>query len=115
MRNPLLACLDANVFLAVLIPESTRVPREEIAGAERVLGALEEGQLRGISTTILFGEIRYVYLRENKAGFEIACAAIEAEANFQAVAITVPLAIHAAELRRKYYSKKNSYGPGRTC
>src|SRR4029453_210307 len=109
MRNPPLACLDVNVFLSVLIPESTRVPREEIAGAERVLGALEEGQLRGISTTILFGEIRYVYLRENKAGFEIACAAIEAEANFQAVAITVPLAIHAAELRRKYYSKKNAF------
>ena len=75
-----------------------RGSREAIAGAERVLGALEEGQLRGISTTILFGEIRYVYLRENKAGFEIACAAIEAAANFQAVAITVPLAIHAAEL-----------------
>ena len=109
MRNPPLACLDANVFLAVLIPETTRVPREEIAGAERVLGALEEGQLRGISTTILFGEVRYVYLRENKAGFEIACAAIEAEANFQAVAITVPLAIHAAELRKKYYSKKNAF------
>lgn len=109
MRSPPLACLDANVFLAVLIPEATRVPKEEITGAERVLRALEEGRLRGVSTAILFGEIRYVYLRENKAGFEVACAAIEAEANFKAVAITVPLAIHAAEIRRKYYSKKNAF------
>jgi predicted nucleic acid-binding protein len=109
MKNPPRACLDANVFRAVLIPESTRVPREEIAGAERVLRAIEEGQLRGISTAILFGEIRYVFLRQSKAGFEVARAVIEAEVNLQAVAITVSLAIHAAELRRKYYSKKNAF------
>ena len=104
-----LACLDANIFLAVLIPEATRAPKEEISGAERVLKAVEEGRLRGVSTTILFGEIRYVYLREDKPGFEIACAAIEAEANLRLLAITVPLAIHAAELRKKYYSKKNTF------
>lgn len=108
-ERPPLACLDANVFLALLIPEATRAPKEEIAGAERVLKAIEEGRLQGVSTTILFGEIRYVYLREDKAGFEIACAAIEAEANLRTIAITVPLAVHAAELRRKYYSKKNAF------
>ncbi len=109
-----LACLDANIFLAVLIPEATRAPKDEIAGAERVLKALEEGRLRGVSTAILFGEIRYAYLREDKPGFEIARAAIEAEANLRVSTITVPLAIHAAELRRKYYSKKNvfSYNDG---
>lgn len=106
---PSLACLDANIFLAVLIPEATRAPKEEIAGAERVLRAVEEGRLRGISTTILFGEIRYVYLREDKTGFEIARAAIEAEMNLRTVPITAPLAIHAAELRRRYYSKKNAF------
>ncbi len=104
-----LACLDANIFLAVLIPEATRAPKEEISGAERVLKAVEEGRLRGVSTTILFGEIRYVYLREDKPGFEISCAAIEAEANLRLLAISVPLAIHAAELRKKYYSKKNTF------
>jgi predicted nucleic acid-binding protein len=108
-EHPPLACLDANLFLALLIPEATRAAKEEIAGAERVLKALEEGRLRGVSTTILFGEIRYVYLREDKPGFEIACAAIEAEANLRTLAITAPLAIHAAELRRKYYSKKNAF------
>ncbi len=106
---PPLACLDANVFLAVLIPEATKASKEEISGAERVLRAVEEGRLRGVSTTILFGEIRYVYLREDKPGFEIACAAIEAEVNLRVLAITVPLAIHAAELRRKYYSKRNAF------
>lgn len=108
-ESPPLACLDANVFLAVLIPEATRAPKEEITGAERVLGAIEGGRLRGVSTTILFGEIRYVYLREDKPGFEIARAAIEAELNLRTVPITAPLAIHAAELRRRYYSKKNAF------
>lgn len=104
-----LACLDANVFLAVLIPEATKAPKEEIVGAGRVLKALEEGRLQGLSTAILLGEIRYVYLRENKPGFEIARAAIEAEANLRILPITVPLAVHAAELRRRYYSKKNAF------
>ena len=109
-----LACLDANIFLAVLIPEATRTPKNEIAGAARVLKAVEEGHLQSVTTAILFGEIRYVYLREDKLGFEIARAAIETEANLRVVAVTASLAIHAAELRRKYYSKKNmfSYNDG---
>src|SRR5205814_1287246 len=89
-----LTCLDANVFLAVLIPEATRAAREEITGAERVLRAVEEGRLRGVSTTIVFGELRYVYLREGKPGFEIARAAIEAEPNLKAVAVSAPLSVH---------------------
>ena len=108
------ACLDANIFLAVLIPEATRAPKDEIAGAERVLKAVEAGRLRGISTAILFGEIRYAYLREDKPGFEIARAAIEGETNLRVSTVTGSLAIHAAELRRRYYSKKNvfSYNDG---
>lgn len=104
-----LACLDANVFLAVLIPEATKPPRDEIAGAARVLKALEDGRLRAISTTILLGEIRFVYLREDKVGFEIARAAIEAESNLRLQSVSASLAIHAAELRRKYYSKKKAF------
>jgi predicted nucleic acid-binding protein len=107
--NQPLACLDANIFLAVLIPEATRAPKDEIAGAARVLKSVEEGRLRGLSTAILLGEIRYVYLREDKPGFEIARAAIEAESNLRVLTITAAVAIHAAELRRKYYSKKNAF------
>ena len=79
-----------------------------------MLKAVEAKRLRGISTAILLGEIRYAYLREDKPGFEIARAAIEAEVNLRIFAVTVPLAIHAAELRRRYYSKKNvfSYNDG---
>lgn len=104
-----LACLDANVFLAVLIPEATKAPKDEIAGATRLLKALEDGRLRAISTTILLGEIRFVYLREDKVGFEIARAAIEAESNLRLHSVSASLAIHSAELRRKYYSKKNAF------
>lgn len=105
----LLACLDANVFLALLIPEATKVSHEEIGGAQRVLQAVEKGRLRGIVPSIIFGELRYVYLREDKSGFEIARAAIEAEPHLGTVPVTVPLAIHAAELRRRYYSRKNAF------
>ncbi|HEY7494692.1 MAG TPA: PIN domain-containing protein [Candidatus Tectomicrobia bacterium] len=108
-EQPPLACLDASVFLAVLIPEATRAPTEEIAGAGRVLKAVEKGRLRGVAPSILLGEIRYVYLREDKAGFEIAYAALEAEVHLRTVAITVPLAIRAAEFRRRYYSKRNAF------
>jgi len=108
-RERLLACLDANVFLALLIPESTKALREEIDGAERVLRAVEKGRIQAIAPSILFGEIRYVYLREDKPGFEVARAAIEAESNFSVIAVTAPLAIHAAELRRKYYSKQKAF------
>ena len=104
-----LACLDANVFLAVLIPEATKAAKEEIVGATRVLRALEEGRLRAVSTAVLLGEIRYVYLREDRIGFEIARAAIEAEPNLRLESVSTSLAIHAAELKRKYYSKKNSF------
>jgi predicted nucleic acid-binding protein len=108
-EQPPLVCLDASVFLAVLIPEATLAPQEEIAGAGRVLKAVEEGRLLGVAPSILLGEIRYVYLREDKTGFEIAYAALEAEVHLRTVAITVPLAIRAAEFRRKYYSKQNAF------
>jgi predicted nucleic acid-binding protein len=108
-KEILLACLDANVFLALLIPESTKALRAEIEGAERVLRAIENGRLRAVSPSILFGELRYVYLREDKPGFEVARTAIEAAHNFNTVPVTVPLAIQAAELRRKYYSKRNAF------
>ena len=104
-----LACLDANIFLAVLVPEATRAPKDEIAGAARVLKAIEDGRLQCVSTAIVLGEIRYVYLREDKPGFEIARAAIESESNLRVLSVTAPLAIYAAELRRKYYSKKNAF------
>src|SRR6185436_19045541 len=89
------ACLDANIFLAVLVPEATRAPKDEIAGAARVLKAVEDGSLRCVSTAIVLGEIRYVYLREDKAGFEIARAAIESESNLRVLSVTATLAIHA--------------------
>ncbi len=108
-KKDLLVCLDANVFLALLIPESTKVSREEIDGSGQVLQAIEKGRLRGIVPSIFFGELRYVYLRDDKPGFEIARAAIEAEPNITTVPVSVQLAIHAAELRRKYYSKRNAF------
>ena len=104
-----IVCLDANVFLAALIPETTKAPKDEILGAGRVLKAVDDGRLQCVSTAILLGEIRYVYLREDKAGFEIARAAIEAESSLRVLSVTASLAIHAAELRRKYYSKKSAF------
>ena len=62
--------LDANVFLAALIPEATKAPKDEILGSARVPKALEEGRLRCVSTAILFGEVRYVYFARIKQVLE---------------------------------------------
>jgi hypothetical protein len=59
--------------------------------------------------SIIDGELRYVYLRDDKPGFEIVWAAIESEPNINTVPVNISLAVHAAELRRKYYSKQNAF------
>lgn len=61
---PPLVCLDANVFLALLIPEATRAPKDEIAGAERVLRAIEEGRLHGVS---LENYATFIFVKTNLA------------------------------------------------
>jgi len=109
-------CLDSNVFLAVIIPEATRAPRDDIRGAERLLRALQKGEIAAVTSVMALAEIRWVFEREEKPGFDIARATLEdgfAE-HLTVLSVDADLAVRSAIHRRRYYSKSNpfSYNDG---
>ncbi|NOZ59427.1 MAG: hypothetical protein GXO66_07635 [Euryarchaeota archaeon] len=59
--------LDANIFLCILLPESTIAGKENIEGCERILKSLGRGNT-AITSTIVLAEIAWAFLREGKAG-----------------------------------------------
>jgi predicted nucleic acid-binding protein len=99
--------LDANIFLCILLPESTIAGNENIRGCERILKSLGMGNT-GITSTILFAEIAWAFLREEKAGVELEAArkVIEGMQGLKLVPVDSGIAFEAGKLRRKYYSKK---------
>jgi len=102
-------CLDSNVFLAGIVPEVTRAPRDDIRGAERLLRALQRGEIAAVTSVMALAEIRWVFAREQKPGFEIARATLEegfAE-HLTILLVDADLAINSATFRRRYYSKSN--------
>lgn len=109
-------CLDSNVFLAVIIPEATSAPRDDIRGAERLLRALQKGEIAAVTSVMALAEIRWVFEREEKPGFDIARATLEdglAE-HLTVLPVDADLAVRSAIHRRRYYSKSNpfSYNDG---
>ncbi|RLC77501.1 MAG: hypothetical protein DRI61_11460 [Chloroflexi bacterium] len=113
--KPLIA-LDANVFLGVLIPHVMKMGADNIAGAERALKALDKGDFIGLTSVMAFAEIRWAFARHKAEGFEIARYRLERalKGRLLIVEVTTDLAVLAAELRAKYYSKRNdiSYNDG---
>ena len=109
-------CLDSNVFLAVIVPEATKAAREDTRGAERVLRALERGEIAAVTSVMALAEIRWVFARERKPGFDVARAALEGGFRDHLVILPVDadLAVASAGYRRQYYSKTNpfSYNDG---
>lgn len=99
--------LDANIFLCILLPESTIAGKENIKGCERILKSLGRGNT-GITSTIVFAEIAWAFLREGKAGVELEAArkVIEGMQGLKLVPVDSGIAFEAGKLRRQYYSKK---------
>jgi predicted nucleic acid-binding protein len=85
--------------LAVIVPAVTKSPREDVRGAERLLRALERG------------EIRWVFAREQKPGFTIARAALEdgLAGRLTLLPVDAELAIASAAYRGRYYSRSNAF------
>jgi len=110
IKAPLIT-IDANIPLAIAFPHSTRMSAENIRGAERIMHALDEGRIAVIVPSIFFGEIRWVYLREGREGFEIIYHRLRTalKERFYIVGITPELAIRAAEYRGKYYSPRRAF------
>lgn len=113
--RPLL-CLDSNVFLAVMFPEATSVLRDEVRGAERVLRALERGDITAVTSVMALAEIHWVFMREEKPGFHVARATLETRFrdHLTIVAVDGDLAVASAGHRRRYYGRTNpfSYNDG---
>ena len=109
-------CLDSNVFLAVIVPEVTRAPRDDIRGAERLLRALQKGEIVAFTSVMALAEIRWVFEREKKPGFEIARATLEDgfADHLTILPVDADLAVMSAIHRRRYYSRKSpfSYNDG---
>ena len=109
-------CLDSSVFLAVIVPEATKAAREEVRGAERVLRALERGEIGAVTSVMALAEIRWVFARERKPGFDVARATLEAgfRGHLEILPVDSDLAVASAAYRQRYYSKANpfSYNDG---
>ena len=86
---------------------ATRITAKYQVTLPRQVRKLMKARITAVSTSILLGELRYAYLREDKPGFEVALAAIRE--NTRLVDVTISLAIHAAELRKKYSSRKTAF------
>lgn len=111
-----LVTIDANVPLAISFPSSTRMSPENIEGSERIMHALDEGRIIMVVPSIILGEIKWVYLREEREGFEIVQHRLQVvlKDRLRIVDITPELAIQAAKHRAKYYSRRHpfSYNDG---
>jgi len=109
-------CLDSNVFLAVIVPDATRASREDIRGAERILESLKRGEIAAVTSVMALAEIRWVFDREQKTGFDMARAALEQgfARQLDILPVDADLAVASAVYRRRYYSKTEpfSYNDG---
>jgi predicted nucleic acid-binding protein len=104
-------CLDSNVFLAVIVPDATRASREDVRGAERLLESLKKGEIAAVTSVMALAEIRWVFDREQKSGFDMARAALEQgfAGQLDILPVDADLAVASAVYRRRYYSKTNSF------
>ena len=109
-------CLDSNVFLAVIVPDATRASREDARGAERLLESLKKGEIAAVTSVMALAEIRWVFDREQKSGFDMARAALVQgfAGKLDILPVDADLAVASAVYRRRYYSKTNpfSYNDG---
>jgi len=106
--KPHLLALDANVFLGLLLPEAQKMGDENVSGAARILRAMKPKRIMAITTTMAMAEIRWTFARQGSGRFKIAkrtlLQAMSDRLTF--VPVTVNLAVHAGELRAKYYTRR---------
>ena len=98
--------IDANVFLCILLPESTKTDKENVSGSERIIRDINT--VEGITSSIVFAEIAWAFLRENKNNIELEATKkiIEEMKGLKIVDVTKDIAYEAGKLRRKFYNKK---------
>lgn len=108
---PPLVTIDANIPLAVAFPSASRMAPEDLEGARRVMHALDRKKITVVIPSIALGEMKWVYIREGRSGFEIIQHRFQVALKdiVEIVDISVELAIQAAEYRGKYYSRQHPF------
>lgn len=99
--------IDANIFLCVLLSESTVADRENINASERILKSIGS-ENTAITSSIVLAEIAWAFLREGKTGIELEAAknVMETMRGLEFINVDTEVAWDAGKLRRKHYSKK---------
>jgi len=99
--------VDANIFLSVLLSESTIADKENVNGSERILKSIGSKNT-AVTSSIVLAEVAWAFLREGKAGVELEAAknVMEAMRGLEFIKVDNEIAWDAGKLRRKHYSKK---------
>ncbi|GEM_PF-5535114 len=99
--------IDANIFLCVLLPESTKTDRENVKASERILKSINTEDT-GITSSIVFAEVAWAFLREGKYETELEAVkhVIQTIKGLKILKVDEETAWNAGKLRRRYYSKK---------
>lgn len=104
-------CLDSNIFLALMVPASTKAPQSEIESAEAIMRMLHRNSILCTTSAIAFAEIRWVLLREGIETFEMVDATLRhgLHKSLTIIDIDTHIASESAFFKWKYYSKKNAF------
>ncbi|MDO8886338.1 type II toxin-antitoxin system VapC family toxin [Candidatus Oleimmundimicrobium sp.] len=112
-------CIDASVFLHVLLSRHSKTSRENVEASEKVIDLLQEEKILAVAPAVVMAEIKWVIGRENKnfpsKQLKEKFGEIDAlffqflRKNLEIVSIDVDLASEAAEYRLKYYSRQNDF------
>ncbi len=98
--------VDANVFLCVLLPESTKTDKANVDGSERILKSFTKKP--GVTSSIVFAEVAWAFLREEKSDIELEAVrhVLETIEGMKIIKVDNEIAWNAGKLRRKHYGKE---------
>lgn len=112
-------CIDASVFLNILLPSQSRTSDRNIEASERIIDLIQQEKVSAIAPAIVIAEIKWAVAR---AGRNLPRTALDERLDeidslfpyalgksFRVVNIDIQLASHAADLCLKYYSRTNAF------
>ena len=114
-----LVCIDAHVFLHVLIPGRSKADKVNAEASADLIDLLQDGKVEAVVPSIALAEIRWVLGRANRglSREELKLVWEQTEQliigslrkSLRVVGIDVRLATLAAEYRLDHYSQKNGF------
>ena len=114
-----LVCIDASVFLHVIIPGRSKTDRANVEASAGLIDLLQDGKLIAVTPSVALAEIRWVLGRANRdlSRDELAMVWEQTEQlvihslkrSLRVVDIDTDLATQAAGYRLDYYSRSNDF------